>query len=390
MMLTPRGTYAQLPDERQAYARTYVSALIIGASGTGKTPIVINTFPGAVVVDADGTIAQYKDARVLLVPNATHVGLNAVISDIENGLLKTHTLAIDDFSRIIAEVEWELAEHLKANAYYRAMDKRVETLMRRLLALPCNLIVTAHERPAKPTGTDEVVAGFIAAPDDATFIPTEPDLPRRLESYFNLSIRLYGQESSVRAKVRKSLYPSVPQATKYTDLHSLCAAIRELAPPIAEDERDAHLVPVAGATRPAPARTLPPAPTAATLTPPHQPTPKAPEHPPAQHRPTEDAKPASVPTHAERPVHAARPATSAPTKANTDPVSTHDDELRNKLSIIRELNGTDATNLRDYLIKRKIYRGGRGPIADSPETFTFYAQHMDEHIATLRNPELVY
>jgi len=385
MMLTPRGTYAQLPDERQAYARTYVSALVIGASGTGKTPIVLNTFPGAVVVDADGTIAQYKDARVLLVPNATHVALNAVISDIENGLLKTHTLAIDDFSRIIAEVEWELAEHVKANAYYRAMDKRVETLMRRLLALPCNLIVTAHERPGKPTGTDEVVAGFIAAPDDATFIPTEPDLPRRLESYFNLSIRLYGQEGSVRAKVRKSLYPSVPQATKYTDLNSLCAAIRELAPPIAEGERDAHLVPVAGATRPAPARTLPQAPAGT-----HEPAPKTPEHPPAQQRPTESMKPTPAPTQTERPTQAARPATSVPTKVNTDPVSTHDDELRNKLSIIRELNGTDATNLRDYLIKRKIYRGGRGPIADSPETFAFYAEHMDEHIATLRNPELVY
>jgi hypothetical protein len=199
--------------------RTHATILIAGPSASGKTSLLAKTLTSGIICDVDGTIGRYRHQlppEILVEAGTTYASLLAILDAIARRKLTPTVLAIDGFSTIINELDISLGPTTPNSVFYRLRTEALLSLIRRLLSLPCHIVLTAR-RKLEYARAFQNLSGYVVAPGESIVLDETADIPEALESYIDTIILLQRGGEGYRAAVRKSILQTIPQSTRFSE-----------------------------------------------------------------------------------------------------------------------------------------------------------------------------
>jgi hypothetical protein len=189
--------------------------VLFGSSGSGKSRLSL-TYPDPLIVDLDGTIGRFREhAQARVAYLETDQDIIALAKAIASNEVSVKTLVIDGFTRLVQRLESELGT-LHRDAYYRTYRERIDTLMRALSMIPCNVVLTARARAIRAKAGD-VVGGYLVAAGESVPIGETPDVPPGVTDSADLVLHLESTDEAWSAETVKSLLVELPQHENFAE-----------------------------------------------------------------------------------------------------------------------------------------------------------------------------
>jgi hypothetical protein len=132
-----------LPTLQSLPKRESLRILICGELGSGRSSFA-TSFPNAVPIDAMGTLFardDRPDVPILRTSNPDEI--ETFIAAIKDGLLAPDTIVIDGLPAIVEHIE-QASAHIKGYDSWLAVRDRLAALMKCLLSVKCNLVMTTR------------------------------------------------------------------------------------------------------------------------------------------------------------------------------------------------------------------------------------------------------
>jgi len=189
---------------------TRLKLFIFGETGTGKTVTALH-FPSVAMIDTEKGTDHYGEFFEF---HRIQSSDPKVILETIESLLKEpgdfRTLVIDPFTNINDRIEEDLLRKLRAKSGdpdqellpkdYKYIKKAVKHIIKKLLALDMNIIVTSQSKALYSTDNQEFMK----------LLGSQPDSPKQLPYMFDVYIELKKEDEKYIAYVKKDRTNKLP------------------------------------------------------------------------------------------------------------------------------------------------------------------------------------